>query len=64
MVRAANVLNGTDANCMNWIKTYKDYQPHTAGSAPAPQSAAPGPAKAADAAAAAAQPAPAEHKHT
>jgi 5-methyltetrahydrofolate--homocysteine methyltransferase len=26
---------------MNWIKTYKDYQPHTAGSAPAPQSAAP-----------------------
>jgi 5-methyltetrahydrofolate--homocysteine methyltransferase len=41
MVRAANVLNGNDANCMNWIKTYKDYQPHVAGSAPAPQSAAP-----------------------
>jgi 5-methyltetrahydrofolate--homocysteine methyltransferase len=41
MVRAANVLKGNDANCMNWIKTYKDYQPHTAGSAPAPQSAAP-----------------------
>jgi 5-methyltetrahydrofolate--homocysteine methyltransferase len=40
-VRAANVLNGTDPNCMNWIKTYKDYQPHAAGSAPAPQSAAP-----------------------
>ncbi|WP_340161492.1 methyltetrahydrofolate cobalamin methyltransferase [uncultured Hoeflea sp.] len=38
-VRAANVLKGNDANCMNWIKTYKDYQPHAAGSAP--QSAVP-----------------------
>ena len=40
-VRAANVLNGTDPNCMTWIKTYKDYQPNVAGSAPAPQSTAP-----------------------
>ena len=31
-VRAANVLNGTDPNCMTWIKTYKDHQPNaTAG---------------------------------
>jgi 5-methyltetrahydrofolate--homocysteine methyltransferase len=36
MVRAANVLNGTDENCSNWIMTYRDYQsgPH-AGTAPA-----------------------------
>ena len=43
-VRAANVLNGTDPNCMTWIKTYKDYQPHAAGGtapAAAPQSPAP-----------------------
>jgi 5-methyltetrahydrofolate--homocysteine methyltransferase len=40
-VHAANVLNGTDPNCMNWIKTYKDYQSNVAGSAPAPQAAAP-----------------------
>ena len=25
MVRAANVLNGTDANCTNWIMTYRDH---------------------------------------
>ena len=31
MVRAANVLTGTDANCMHWIRTYKDYQPNAAG---------------------------------
>jgi 5-methyltetrahydrofolate--homocysteine methyltransferase len=30
-VRAANVLNGTDANCGNWIKTYRDYKPAEAG---------------------------------
>jgi 5-methyltetrahydrofolate--homocysteine methyltransferase len=30
MVRAANVLAGTDENCTNWIMTYRDYQ---AGSA-------------------------------
>jgi 5-methyltetrahydrofolate--homocysteine methyltransferase len=34
-VRAANVLNGTDENCYNWIKTYRDYKPAEAGSAPA-----------------------------
>jgi 5-methyltetrahydrofolate--homocysteine methyltransferase len=34
------VLNGTDPDCMNWIRTYKDYQPHAAG-APAPAAAAP-----------------------
>ena len=26
-VRAANVLNGTDPDCTNWIRTYKDYKP-------------------------------------
>ncbi len=26
-VRGANVLNGTDRDCMTWIKTYKDYKP-------------------------------------
>src|SRR5690606_22930174 len=26
-VRGANVLNGTDKDCMTWIKTYKDYKP-------------------------------------
>ncbi|MFZ1681141.1 MAG: methyltetrahydrofolate cobalamin methyltransferase, partial [Rhizobiaceae bacterium] len=41
-VRAANVLNGTDRNCMTWIRTYKDYVPHAG--APAPQSPAPAPA--------------------
>ncbi|MBZ0161600.1 MAG: methyltetrahydrofolate cobalamin methyltransferase [Notoacmeibacter sp.] len=40
-VRAANVLNGTDPDCMTWIRTYKDYQPHAAGS---PAAAAPAPA--------------------
>ncbi len=42
MVRAANVLNGTDPNCTNWIMTYRDYQPGAqAAGAPA---AAPAPA--------------------
>jgi 5-methyltetrahydrofolate--homocysteine methyltransferase len=42
MVRAANVLNGTDPNCTNWIMTYRDYQPGVqAAGAPA---AAPAPA--------------------
>ena len=27
MVRAANVLNGTDPDCTNWIRTYRDYAP-------------------------------------
>jgi 5-methyltetrahydrofolate--homocysteine methyltransferase len=39
-VRAANVLNGTDANCTNWIMTYRDYKP-AEGGASAPASAAP-----------------------
>ena len=39
-VRAANVLNGTDPNCMTWIKTYKDHAPSAAG-APVAAAAAP-----------------------
>jgi len=39
-VRAANVLNGTDANCTNWIKTYRDYKP-AEGGASAPATAGP-----------------------
>lgn len=31
MVRAANVLNGTDPNCQNWIMTYRDHQPAASG---------------------------------
>jgi 5-methyltetrahydrofolate--homocysteine methyltransferase len=34
-VRGANVLNGTDKDCMNWIRTYKDYKPGE-HAAPAP----------------------------
>ena len=26
-MRGANVLAGTDKDCMTWIKTYKDYKP-------------------------------------
>ncbi|WP_436640095.1 methyltetrahydrofolate cobalamin methyltransferase [Microbaculum sp. FT89] len=33
MVRAANVLNGTDPHCAGWIKTYRDHAP--ASTAPA-----------------------------
>ncbi|NJR13348.1 MAG: methyltetrahydrofolate cobalamin methyltransferase, partial [Phyllobacteriaceae bacterium] len=40
MVRAANVLAGTDPNCMTWIKTYKDYKPGEHGT-PAPQALPP-----------------------
>src|SRR4029078_7728639 len=29
----ANVLNGTDENCTNWIRTYKDYKPAEGGHA-------------------------------
>ena len=36
-VRGANVLMGTDRDCMTWIRTYRDYAPNTAG-APAPVS--------------------------
>ncbi|TPI19202.1 methyltetrahydrofolate cobalamin methyltransferase [Mesorhizobium sp. B4-1-1] len=32
-VRGANVLNGTDENCTNWIRTYKDYKPVEGGQA-------------------------------
>jgi 5-methyltetrahydrofolate--homocysteine methyltransferase len=32
-VRAANVLNGTDANCTNWIRTYRDHKPAEGGHA-------------------------------
>lgn len=34
MVRAANVLSGADANCYNWIVTYRDHNP-AAGAGPA-----------------------------
>lgn len=40
-VRAANVLNGTDPSCEQWIRTYRDYAPVAAGSAPAAPTAAP-----------------------
>jgi 5-methyltetrahydrofolate--homocysteine methyltransferase len=37
MVRGANVLNGTDANCQKWIMTYRDHVPAPAnGAASAP----------------------------
>ncbi|MBO6756952.1 MAG: methyltetrahydrofolate cobalamin methyltransferase [Roseibium sp.] len=39
-VRAANVLNGTDPNCQDWIMTYRDHKPVAAGS-PAPAESAP-----------------------
>jgi 5-methyltetrahydrofolate--homocysteine methyltransferase len=46
-VRGANVLAGTDRDCMTWIKTYKDYKPGE-HAAPAPvQVNAPGDASAA-----------------
>jgi 5-methyltetrahydrofolate--homocysteine methyltransferase len=39
MVRAANVLNGTDPNCQTWIMTYRDHQPAVSGnSAPSAES--------------------------
>lgn len=41
-VRAANVLNGTDPNCQEWIMTYRDHQPAAAGASPAPAEAAAG----------------------
>lgn len=30
-VHGANVLKGTDANCQNWISTYRDHKPAAAG---------------------------------
>lgn len=41
-VRAANVLNGTDPNCQEWIMTYRDHQPAAAGASAAPVEAAAG----------------------
>ena len=41
-VRAANVLNGTDPHCQEWIMTYRDHQPAAAGAASAPAEAAAG----------------------
>ena len=41
-VRGANVLTGTDRDCTNWIRTYKDYKPAEAGqpvAAPTPVTA-------------------------
>lgn len=35
MVRGANVLNGSDANCQNWITTYRDHAPSAGVVAPA-----------------------------
>jgi 5-methyltetrahydrofolate--homocysteine methyltransferase len=35
MVRAANVLMGTDPNCTEWIINYRDHVPAVAGVAPA-----------------------------
>ena len=40
-VRAANVLAGTDANCTNWIMTYRDHKPAAEGAASSAASAAP-----------------------
>lgn len=34
MVRGANVLNGSDANCQNWIMTYRDHAPSVGVVAP------------------------------
>ncbi len=35
-VHAADVLMGTDPDCMNWIQTYRDHAPASAASAAAP----------------------------
>ena len=43
-VHGANVLNGTDKDCANWIRTYRDHVPASAGNpgtAPASQVGAP-----------------------
>ncbi|WP_099864789.1 methyltetrahydrofolate cobalamin methyltransferase [Pararhizobium haloflavum] len=40
MVRAANVLNATDANCANWIMTYRDHAPAAAAETAAPSAMA------------------------
>jgi 5-methyltetrahydrofolate--homocysteine methyltransferase len=47
-VRGANVLMGTDRDCMAWIRTYRDYAPsNAAATGPAGSEAAPAPAEAA-----------------
>jgi len=38
--RGANVLNATDENCANWIRTYKDYKPGEQAAPAAPSPAA------------------------
>lgn len=35
-VHGANVLSGADANCANWISTYRDHKPASAGGTAAP----------------------------
>jgi 5-methyltetrahydrofolate--homocysteine methyltransferase len=47
-VRGANVLMGTDRDCMAWIRTYRDYAPsNAAATGPAGSEAARAPAEAA-----------------
>ena len=42
MVHGANVLNGTDANCSDWIMTYRDHKPAAnVNAAPGAETAAP-----------------------
>jgi len=44
MVHGANVLNGTDANCQNWIMTYRDHAPAAKAAAPGAEPVAAAPA--------------------
>jgi len=41
-VRGANVLNGTDQDCSNWIMTYRDHTPQAGVATPAPAPASSG----------------------
>jgi 5-methyltetrahydrofolate--homocysteine methyltransferase len=41
-VRGANVLAGTDKDCMTWIKTYKDFKPGEHAAPPPVAVVAPG----------------------
>jgi 5-methyltetrahydrofolate--homocysteine methyltransferase len=41
-VRGANVLAGTDKDCMTWIKTYKDFKPGEHAAPPPVALTAPG----------------------
>ena len=41
-VRGANVLNGTDQDCSNWIMTYRDHTPQAGVATPAPVPASSG----------------------